>query len=837
MEENVKPLILSVDDDPDVRQMLKMTLEAEGYRVAVAPDGHSALQAAAAVRPNLILLDYMMPGMSGIDVCARLQDNPATNNIPVVFLTAVSGEMERSRAFALGAVDYLVKPVTRDALLQSVATHLATAGAFQAFDQPEMRSTWSDRVLPSAFAEFRTFLADRFSLGPESAAALAAMMPATVLSAGQRLGITPGKMAEAIGVFLDIGLVTQISSREVRLGILPTPFSKSNLVVPIRNYLVGDAFVVCNPFNWELLDTLERATDDDETFSLLVAEPETILAVFETALEQVRRRIEVDPAENRSAIDPVEAERKQVVAVADNILASAIRGHAQDIMFDPGQTRSDIHIRVDGEMIDLLSVSPERSQMLVSRFKALAGMDISEKRRPQRGSIEVGYGREDFDLILSTTPTSYGESLAARMIPVGRPPRKLVELGMTPEQAAKAEALMQRPRGLVLLVGPGASGKSVTAHSLISGLTDASTSILTAEDPIENRIAFANQQQVDVRAGVTFEALIRSAERRNPDILFVGEIRDAGVARLVTDFARTRRLVVATMQAPDALGALERLDEWGISRTEVAEAIICVIAQRLVRTPCPSCRVTEPPTAEETATLAEYIERVPEQVAHAAGCPQCSGSGFHGRTGIFEIVPMSEVLSGMLRTGVPIADLRSVQREREGCTLCDVALKRVVDLTLTPGEVYKKVLVEAGDSAKLRKLQPREPSDSTGVAGERVLIVDDTEDTRDLLATLLGRDGIEVELATNGVEALRMMSVHEYDLVLSDLNMPLMGGFDLFERAAAGHNSPPAILYSASENDNDEIKSLQLGAVDYIRIPVNPEILRLRVFNALRREM
>jgi len=825
-------LVLSVDDDPDLRQLLAITLETAGFRVKTAADGASALAAVEQERPDIILLDYMMPGMSGMDVCAKLQEDPRTSHIPVVFLTAVSGEVERARAFALGAVDYIVKPFEREEIIETVNRHLATASRFQEFESHGAKESWPERIQPSAFMELRSFLSEELMLGPESLPALSSMTPATVLPVARRLGIPPARLAEALAKFLNIEVATAISPREVRLGVLPTPYSKSNLVVPIRNHIVGDAFVLSNPFDWDLIENLERVTPDGETFNLLIAEPDTILSVFEMALEQVRRRIEISPEDHKSPVDSIGAERQPVAFVADDIIVSAIKSGAHDVSIDPGLTRADVRLRIGGDARDLVSVGAERAAMLVSRLKALGGMDISEKRRPQRGSIEIGYGREDYDLILHTGPTQHGETIVGRLIPVGRPPRSLVELGMSASQAETARTFMSRPRGLLVIAGPAGSGKTTTAHSLLSFATDHSRSILTIEDPIEYRLAFANQQQVDAKASVTYEALMGVAQRRNPDILFIGEIEEDALILAAIEFAKSRSLVVATMRASDTLDALERIERAGVSREQMAEGVVGVVAQRLSRTPCAQCRVSEEPTQVEASQLAEYLKVLPDRLIHEIGCPQCAGTGFRGQLGVFEVTKMAGVLDGMLRTSTAWADMRTVWARRGTDSLADSVLQRVIDRELSLGEAFRTVLVEAGDSAKLARASQDVEDGALGVVG-RILVVDDSEDMRDLLESVLGGAGHDVTSARNGVEALRLMSIHDYDLVVSDLNMPLMGGLDLFARTNTGQSAVPAILYSASDSDKDEIQSLRMGASDYLRMPANPEVLRLRVARAL----
>ncbi len=832
--ERTAALILSVDDDADIRELITLTLEGEGYRVITAPDGPSALEAAATVRPDLILLDYMMPGMNGVEVCARLQDSPATSHIPVVFLTAVTGEVERSRAFALGAVDYLVKPLEPVTLKASVARHLETAGAFARLAESEAEVPLSERIDPGAFARFRDSLVGRFSLGPEAGAFLGAMTPATMYTVATRLGVSSADLAAALGDALGVGVVTQIPAREVRLGVLPAPFSKSNLVVPVRNALVGDAFVLSNPFDWDLMQTLERTSATEADLGILVAAPEVVLAVFEAALEQVRSRIEIDPASHSRPIDPLSAEGRAVTEATDDVLATVFSLHAEDLMIDPGTTRSEIRAKVDGDVHDVVAVSGDRAAMMISRLKALAGMDIAEKRRPQRGSLEVGFGKDEFDLIIGTEPTQYGEAMSARIIPVGRPARSLADLGMSASQVELAQEMLRHPRGLLLIVGPAGSGKTTTANSLLSGVAGASKTLLSIEDPIEYRIPFATQQQVDDRSGVTAVSLLESAARRSPDAVFLGEIVDAATARAAIEHARCNGLLVATMQAPDVFAAIGRLEEYGVPRGVLADALAGLIGQRLLRTTCAACRSMESPGPSEQRLLETYFASPPDAVADAKGCPVCIGTGRKGRTGVFDVVPVTPVLLSALRSELPVAELRDAVAGRVGVLGYEALAEKVASGLLPLDDHAAAVFREYGDVAKIARDTTAHNGD-TDPGHATVLVVDDSEDNREYMVSVLRQLGWEVSAASNGVEALGFLCMGRFDLVLSDLNMPLMGGFDLFERAARGENAPPAILYSASSDERDEIRSLRMGAADYIRLPAGPEVVRLRARKALRR--
>ncbi|MDZ4064902.1 MAG: response regulator, partial [Coriobacteriia bacterium] len=290
---------------------------------------------------------------------------------------------------------------------------------------------------------------------------------------------------------------------------------------------------------------------------------------------------------------------------------------------------------------------------------------------------------------------------------------------------------------------------------------------------------------------------------------------------------------VSTMSGSDVVAALARLEEMGVSRSEIVEGTVCVVAQRLLRRLCPACRRIEPPTEQERAHLAEFVDGVPETVAHPVGCPECGMSGYRGRVGVFEILQMTDAIAGMLRTDAPISDVGAVIRQRSGCSLCESAVEKVREHVLAPLDVHEQILSEAGDSARRVEAVGNATGEAEASVPVTLLVVDDSDDTRDLIAATLNQEGYEVVVARNGVEALHFLGARHFDLVLSDLNMPLMGGFDLFERYSRGESVPAAVLYSASTKDSDEVRSLEMGAIDYVRLPASPAVVRLRVRRAL----
>lgn len=826
--ETTGAVILSVDDDRDILEIVRLTLVTAGFEVLTAENGPDAIRLALKNHPALVLLDAMMPGMDGYAVAEEMQSLSDLQQIPIVFLTALSGERDRQRAFGAGAVDYMTKPFTGDSLVEIVRKHVATGRRFASIGA--RRTGWAERVSAEDFERFKASLVE--SLGESSAAAVGRIVPATVYSLADATRKPESLIAELIARYFGIGHLARISPREIRLGVLPTPFCKTNLVVPINNQAIGDAYVVANPFNWELIETLERASGSDE-YTLLVAAPSTIRAVFEEETSERGLKLAVSPGlvgvtGNAKRPGTRELAVRPPAYVIDHAIAAAVADGASDVEFEPSVDGVSIGYRVGGTIRPGFSVSHESAIMLLSRAKTLAGLDINERRRAQRGSIDATVGDVPYVVRVVTRAAPHGEAMSLHLVRADIAPASPTSLGMTDVQAEGLSTCLSKRNGLVLVASPALGGKTTTAYTLLTMLGPAGRNVMSAESPVEYHVPFVSQQSIDERVGATYPAVIASTIAQRPDALFVGELRAPETLQAVLRFAAEDGLVISTINAPSATAALPALEALGATRAWMAQNLVAIVAERLVPLPCPECSTTQALSAEQSTMLRPFGVPASAEIVVPAGCDACGGTGTAGRTGVFEIVCASDAVRAAIASGASAAELRTLLSQGDNPLLGNRALE-----LLLSGKIGVEAAFAAGmadDRDLLAKLKPGAAAPLR--TGASLLLVDDAEDNRALLETTLSASGFAMSTANNGLEAIRLMERGAFDLVLSDLRMPLMDGFGLLDETARKHNVP-LMIYSASTDPADEVRALDAGAIDFLRIPVRREVLVARVKHAL----
>ena len=744
--------------------------------------------------------------------------------------------------------DYLVKPIQKDVLLHKVRSHLKTNTRWQELQQNDV--PWNDRILPFDFLQFKESLFDQFNLKVEERDKFSKVPPAKIYSMSADLGIENRQMAQYIARFLQLTYLPYINPEDVQLSVLPTPFCRTNLVLAVGDVSGEMAFVLSNPFNWELLNTLKKSSGRDRASKLMITEPENIAALFidkgaagsakpgvglfiaGKKDDKVARPVRVIPEK----LSEPEIEKHPVLHMANNIIDKAVSERASDIHIEPKETNTIVRFRIDGDMRETLALKKDTGVMLISRFKALGGMDIAERRKPQDGSLEVIIEGRTFQLRLATTSTPDGESLIIRLLEPLAKPKKLQELGMIHEQVSTMIEFANQTRGLILIVGPTGSGKTTTIYSLLSQIDCKTRSLISVEDPVEYRIPYANQQQVNAKAGITFESLLKSAMRQDPDIIFLGEVRDSFSAKAAVDFASTGHLTVTTLHTANATTAIFRLERLGVDRGTMADTILGVVAQRLLKKLCPHCKEIVPISNEEAAMLSPFTREIPSQAAHPVGCPKCHHTGYYGREGIYEIMQFDPEISKRVRSHRPISEIRTFARERGDYLICDHAVKKVKELLFSPKDVYEKVLVE---EVQFQQDTPAEKTPKTVLlekpADHRpaILVVEDDKVTRVLIQRLVENQGYEVTLAEDGIDALLQLGKKDFALILSDINMPNLDGLKLLDMMNQKGIETPVIFLTAQTSEEKEIKGFELGAADYLKKPIQKDILLLRVKSVL----
>lgn len=391
-----------------------------------------------------------------------------------------------------------------------------------------------------------------------------------------------------------------------------------------------------------------------------------------------------------------DVENSPIVKIVKGILENAVRQRTSDIHIEPMETQVRVRYRVDGALQVVQRLDIGMMPGISARLKIMGGMDIAEKRKPQDGRITVMVDRKEFDVRVSILPTCYGEKIVMRMTSKEGLTKPKSELGFSPDELIKFDGILSNPHGIILVTGPTGSGKSTTLYTALSELNTEDVNIITVEDPVEANIDGINQVMVNVKADMTFAAALRSILRQDPDIIMIGEIRDEETAAIAVKAAITGHLVVSTLHTNSAASTITRLIDMGQEPYTVADALVGVIAQRLVRRLC-TCK--QPRIAEdyEAAMLGVPGESVTiYEPGGNPNCGVCGGNGYRGRIGVYEILPITHTIQKIIAAG-GTSDQIEEQAIKEGLkTLRMAAANLVLNGTTSIAEM-KKIAYEAED--------------------------------------------------------------------------------------------------------------------------------------------
>ena len=417
--------------------------------------------------------------------------------------------------------------------------------------------------------------------------------------------------------------------------------------------------------------------------------------------EDVRRwlkiiyRIEVEEEKIDSGPEEVEVGEDLIRAI-DDILRQALDERSSDIHFEPMEDRMRVRFRVDGMLREKALFSSEYVIQVIARIKVLANLDIAEKREAQDGGFTFEAPEEPVDVRVSILPTIHGEKAVLRLLMGGKADITLKKLGMEPDTLETAGKLIRRPYGIILVTGPTGSGKSTTLYAALSMVKDVSVNISTIEDPVEYQIEGVTQTQVDSAHKVTFSKALRSLLRQDPDIIMVGEIRDMETAEIALRAAMTGHLVFATLHTNDAPSSITRLLDMGCEPFLVASSVVGVLAQRLVRQVCPQCKKAYTPDEIEVRSLGVPDDDIGRQRTWygPVGCPRCAQTGYRGRMGIFELMPVSRELRTGVVTGASFEEIRQIAMKDGMRTLRQDAILKVDQGLTTVHEAMRVTITD-----------------------------------------------------------------------------------------------------------------------------------------------
>jgi general secretion pathway protein E len=493
---------------------------------------------------------------------------------------------------------------------------------------------------------------------------------------------------------LDMDLVTRT---------IPRPFAVRHLMVPLK--LEGDVLTLAtaDPFNDEGLENIHRSCG--YTVQPVVAVKSDIIKIitefygFKSSVVKAEKGMapavgalsSLEQYVRLKSVKEMEATDHHIVNAVDFLFTYAFDQRASDIHFEPRRERARIRFRIDGLLHTIHQVPNVIHPAMVSRIKMLSRLDIAERRRPQDGRIKVAHKGRDFEIRVSTLPTAFGEKIVMRIFDPEILLQDISHLGFAPEQLALYQQLAASPHGIILVTGPTGSGKTTTLYSTLSVLATEERNVTTVEDPIEMIHEDFNQVGVQPAVGLTFATTLRHILRQDPDIIMVGEIRDAETAENAIQAALTGHLVLSTLHTNDAPTAVTRLADMGIPRYLVGSTILLVVAQRLVRRICPHCAEEYTPTAEELASLSLRLPAGsrPVRLKRGAGCAQCRFTGHHGRTGLFEMMPITAGLRALIHRGADQGEIMVAARKEGMRTLRESGVQQVLRGVTTLAEVLR----------------------------------------------------------------------------------------------------------------------------------------------------
>ncbi len=686
------------------------------------------------------------------------------------------------------------------------------------------------------------------------------------------------------------------------LDAVPQEAARQYHILPLR---ITDSYLEIassNPFDLDCEKTLAFATGRE--VRVVLASPSFIenkieeMYLPENVLEQLIEGMgsdaevtQLDDAQELTdelTISAEEASQRPVVRLVDLIFSEGILARASDIHIEPEEGGIAVRFRIDGVLREHMKIPRAAGLPLISRIKIISGLDIADRLRPQDGRARVAVNGLPVDLRVSTLPASLGEKVVVRVLDTSQTVLSLEALGLSDKEVLEIRELLDNRDGIILVTGPTGSGKTTTLYSAIRHVQSEGVNIVTVEDPVEYRLAGIVQVQVNEKAGLNFASALRSILRQDPDVVLVGEIRDRETAQIAVQASLTGHLVLSTLHTNDAPNAVTRLVDIGLEAFKIGSALRGVVAQRLMRTLCKTCKeVWVDPIPRK---LQKWI---PEgsPLFRAVGCPECAMTGYRGRFSIVEILKMTpeverQIAAGATADRISDAAIKGGMQSLwtsglahvfKGDTTVDELL-RVVDVPSEDEESAEsgKPARESGKAkrpsggtpapAKARTSTPTvdvsvstppplTPTEIRGLEGSfelleaveevaaipidaKVLLVDDEDQLRRVMRDLLERDGYQVTEARDGVEALDQIDRHAPDIIVLDLNLPGLDGYGVLShlRSRPATANIPVVVLTAQGDEDNEVRVFEMGADDFLSKPFRARALSVRLRAVLGRK-
>ena len=680
--------------------------------------------------------------------------------------------------------------------------------------------------------------------------------------------------------------VADLSKTDVKLiSAVPEQLARRFNVVPVRQTDSYLEVATANPFDIDAEKMLAFATGREvrmllgspsrirEKLDELYRETDTVVSRL---LEGIGGDFEVEQIkeEEESVASAEQASQRPILKLVDMMIADGVTNRASDIHVEPIEGGVVVRYRIDGVLRQAMKIPRTAGIPLVSRVKIMSGLDIADRLRPQDGRARVSINGEAIDLRVSTLPASLGEKVVIRILNQKATSLSLDSLGMADDERTAIRALLSNKEGIILVTGPTGSGKTTTLYSALRVVQGEGVNIVTVEDPVEYRLG-ANivQVQVNEKAGLTFASALRSILRQDPDVVLIGEIRDKETAQIALQASLTGHLVLSTLHTNDAPNAVTRLVDIGMEAYKIAPALRGVIAQRLMRRLCPSCRVAM--TEDVSDRLKRFIP-AGAVLYSAVGCHECSMTGYRGRFSIVEVLTMNPELERRISEGAAAEKIAEAARAAGMRSLFASGLRHVLAGESTIEELLRVTEPPHEDIERTSEPAPRrrtpgarisppdatrteaaaapvsfelamdlleEPAQIDRVPGEGkgqgacVLLVEDEEQLRRVMKDLLQREGYTVAEARDGIQALDEVDRHAPDVIILDLNLPGLDGYGVLAqlRSRPATKEIPVMVLTAKGDEDNEVRVFELGADDFVTKPFRARSLTARLEAVLGR--
>ena len=469
-------------------------------------------------------------------------------------------------------------------------------------------------------------------------------------------------------------------------------------VAPVMADAESVTVVLSDPMGYDAVDSLRYVLHGKDVQAVL-APSEEVKAVMEKLYPSGAEQVTTRTDDGYGGEESADGDDAPVIRLSTMILSNAIKMKASDIHLEPMEKEFRVRYRIDGALRKMDSPPKRLQGAILSRFKIMSKMKISEKRIPQDGRIQITVGGRDLDLRVSSVPTNHGESIVMRILDKSNLSLGLPQLGFLSDDQTTFEKLIKLPDGVVLVTGPTGSGKTTTLYACLGQINTPDKKLITVEDPVEYQMSGINQVQVNKDVGLDFSAALRSILRQAPNIVMIGEIRDAETADIAMEAALTGHLVFSTLHTNDAPSAVTRLLDIGVKPFLVASALRAAMAQRLVRAICETCKTSYTPTEREIRMLTGLASgtnaTVPDTMYHGAGCDRCGKTGYKGRKGIFEIFKVDDTIQRLIFDHAPATLLRQRAREMGMRTLREDGMLKVASGMTSLAEVLRVTMGDA----------------------------------------------------------------------------------------------------------------------------------------------